>query len=475
MPLVVQHEFATPESINVLDIIAPFMLGLISSRAGDSNLLGQHTVRMSPISTARLNPYGSTFCLKDQHDTVLIPVLLNNTSIAGLKYSNTPLDFIEGKSSKRVEYIDLSAKDLKAIEQVRLEGLQVARHATTPAPGSDDYDDYDDDDDDEKSKQAQAALQNSQSLVHIRVSKPGLIRLARVSDSSNNEARLVTPSEVVVVPCPQAKFVDDGWKDTNVRCAGQEKHVQLLINVFGVPPLSLRWLKIVNSKREHFLVEGIEGGHNPTLPTRAQEEKMARGNVEVDHAATPMLPHELKVPLTVSLDTIGTYTYALEEVTDGIGNTITVKAEAELINGRPTNQTTTTRSLVVLRRPSMSFKSCGPERPTSLLIGSEANLVVAGKDADEFDAPWEVEMAYQPRVDDGDKKKSKALKPWKKAFKSSTSGRSRELTVPVSSPGDYTLLGVKGKVPCIPRCIDELRLMAFSIAPEIFLPPRHVG
>jgi hypothetical protein len=81
-------------------------------------------------------------------------------------------------------------------------------------------------------------------------------------------------------------------------------------------------------------------------------------------------------------------------------------------------------------------------------------------------------MAYQPRAGDDDKKKSK---PWKKTFKSSTSGRSRELTVPVSSPGDYTLLSVKGKVLCIPRCIDELRLMTFSIALDIFLPPRHAG
>ncbi|KIL71448.1 hypothetical protein M378DRAFT_182877 [Amanita muscaria Koide BX008] len=440
----IQHEYATPERFSFLDVIAPLTLGLISAGTGDAHLLGQHTVRMSPISTARLNPYGSTFCLKSHQDPVLIPVLLNNTNIAGLKYSITPLDHSEGKNHKRVEYIELSAKDLKAIEQARLQDLQVARHATAPAPDSDEYDEYDDDDGEDESKRSQATLQNSQSLVHIHISKPGLVRLVRVLDSSNTEARLATPSEIAVVPCPRAKFVDDGWKTVDVRCAGQEKEVQLQISVSGVPPLSLRWLKIVNGKRELFLVEGIEGGHGPTPPTKTQEGKITRADIGIGRASAPILPQEVRVPLTVSLDTVGTYVYALEEVTDGLGNAITVKSSADLASSYPTNQTTATRSLMVLRRPAMSFKSCGPERPVSLLIGSEAKLLVAATEADDFDAPWEVEMAYQPRTEgDDDGKRSKAPKPWKKTFK--TPGHLKQLSISTSSPGDYMLLSVKGK------------------------------
>ncbi|KAF8634926.1 hypothetical protein AX15_000665 [Amanita polypyramis BW_CC] len=438
------HEFSTPEPSNFLDLIAPLTFGLISAGTGDGHLLGQHTVRMSPISTARLNPYSSTFCLRDQQDTALIPILLNNTNVAGLRYSLTPLDYIEGKSHKRVEYIDLSAKDLKAIEQAWLESLQVSRPSTVSAPASDDYDEYDeydDDDDDPQSRQSQAMLQNSQSLAHIHISKPGILRLVRVMDISNTEARLVTPSEVVVVPCPRAKFVDDGWKDINVRCAGQEQDAQLKINVFGVPPLSLRWLKIVNSKREHFLVEGIEGGHELTPALNPQEGKTSRNSTEVNQVTGSKLPQELKVPLTIPLDTIGTHVYALEEVTDGIGNTIPVKSEE--LAGR-TSYPTTTRSLMILRRPSMSFRYCSPENPTSLLVGSEANLLVAANEADNFDAPWEVEMSYHAHAEgEDDPKKRKLLKPWKKTFK--TQGSLRELTIPVSSPGDYTLLSVKGK------------------------------
>ncbi|KAK2460117.1 hypothetical protein APHAL10511_007883 [Amanita phalloides] len=437
-----RHEFATPEPTNFLDLIAPLTFGLLSSGSKDAHLVGQHTVRMSPISTARLNPYGSTFCLQNQHDSVLIPILLNNTNVVGLRYSLTPLDYVEGNSNKRIEYIDLSAKDLKSIEQARLESLQVARLATPPTPDSDDYDEYDDDDDDTQSRQSQEMLQNTQSLVHIRASKPGILRLVRVLDSSNTEARLVVPSEIVIVPCPRAKFIDDGWNDVNVRCAGQEQDVQLMINVFGIPPLSLRWLKIVNGKREHFLVEGIQGSHEPTPVTKAPVAKVIHNNIEIDESDKPKLPQEVKVPLTISLDIIGTYVYALEEVIDGIGNIIPVKSETE--SGEGPAHSTSSRSFMVLRRPSMTFKHCGPENPTSLLIGSEAKLLVAATEADSSDAPWEIEMSYQPRAeDDDDSKMRKPLKLWKKKFK--TQGSHRELIIPVSSPGDYSLLSVKGK------------------------------
>lgn len=461
---VAHHEFFTPEATTFLDLIAPLTFGLMSSGTKDGNLLGQHTVRMSPISTAHLNPYGSTFCLPSQHDSVLIPVLLNNTNVAGLKYSLTPLDYVEGKSHRRVEYTDLPAKDIKAIEQAWLESLQVARLATPPTPDSDDYDEYDDDDDDAQSKQSQAALQNTQSLIHIRASKPGNLRLVRVMDTSNTEARLITPSEVTIVPCPRAKFVDDGWKDNNARCAGQEQDVQLMINVFGIPPLSLKWLKIVNGKREHFLVEGIEISHEPTPVTKAQPSKVTRNSSEVDHVNKLKLPQDVKVPLTIPLDATGTYVYALEEVVDGIGNAIPIKPEVEATGGP--DRYATTRSLTVLRRPSTSFKLCGPERPTSLLIGSEAKLLVGVNDADSLDAPWEVEMSYQPRMEDeDDPKKRKLLKPWKKTFK--TYEGHRELTIPVSSAGDYGLLSIKGKV----RYLASFEIMDRTAS--LALPRRH--
>ncbi|PFH49818.1 hypothetical protein AMATHDRAFT_146737 [Amanita thiersii Skay4041] len=443
-----QYEYATPESTSFLDLISPLTLGLISSRMKDAHLQGQHTVRMSPISTARLNPYDSTFCLNTPSDSVLIPILLNNTNVAGLRYLLTPLDLVEGRSPKKSEYIELSAKDLKAIEQSRLEALQVSRLTTSSPHDSDEYDEYDDDDDEEtRTQDYRTKLQNTQSLVHIRVSKPGILRVLRVFDVSNTDAHLITPAEVLVVPCPRAQFIDDAWKDVNVRCAGQDQDVRLMISVNGHPPLSLRWLKIVNGKREHFLVEGIEGGHDHSSSSRTSGDIPKPMDHEKSHgevARRSMVPQELKVPLTVPLDAVGTYVYALEEVTDGVGNVVSIESDVKSVDGRHMDQSAATRSLMVLRRPTFSFRHCGPERPTSLLIGSQAPLTIAAHEADDFDAPWEVDVSYLPQAaSDNDTGKNKHLKPWKKTLKSS--GHQKELTFMASNPGEYTILGVKGR------------------------------
>ncbi|KAJ8473071.1 hypothetical protein ONZ45_g16430 [Pleurotus djamor] len=121
-----QDVLSTPEPFNLVEFLSPVTFGLLSPAVDkDAHLLGQHTVRMSPISTAHLYPNGQTHCLSSQSSTVLIPVLLNNTNPQHLKYSISPLNAHE--QTERTEMFDLSAKELKAIEQSRLDALQLLR------------------------------------------------------------------------------------------------------------------------------------------------------------------------------------------------------------------------------------------------------------------------------------------------------------------------------------------------------------
>src|SRR6201999_240610 len=92
----------------------------------DIHLAGQHTVRMSPISTAQLNPYGQRFCLDASSNSVLVPVLLNNSNPTSLRYTITPLGYTESSGGK-IESVALSTRDLKAIENARLERLRVTK------------------------------------------------------------------------------------------------------------------------------------------------------------------------------------------------------------------------------------------------------------------------------------------------------------------------------------------------------------
>ncbi|PIL31435.1 transporter [Ganoderma sinense ZZ0214-1] len=396
---------------------------------------------MSPISTAHLNPYAETFCLPTPGSHVLIPLLLNNTNPASVRYTLTPLVPSEkSRSPGRVEHHDLSAKDLRAIEQGRAEHLQLVRAAAKQ--DSDEYDEYDDDEDDDGHGYGHNHLQKTQHLTYIRLSKPGTLNLDRILDQSGVDARLVVPNEVTIVPCPRAEFSPESHAAVkDVRCAppglvgGSGEELQFDIDIFGVPPLSLRWHREVGAKREAFMVEGIEGADEH----HAREEDDRRVNVVGQRA-----PTQVRVPLTVVLDAIGTHTYTLESVTDSLGNVVHAGQHTDLSRKTGRDHTlATSRSVTVLRRPSVSFKHCGPGQPASLLIGSEAPLTVATVQADLADAPWDVDVRYDPPYSEDGAKPSKRYKGWTKTLK--TQAERRDLTLRASAPGEYTIVGVKGQ------------------------------
>jgi nucleoporin POM152 len=454
---------------------------LVPASSTDSHLLGQHTVRMSPISTAQLNPNHHTFCLAHSGDAILIPVLMNNTNPSTLRYSITPLGDAEDMSrqdkpvaSYKTQYIDLSSRDLKAIEHARVQALELTRTETLAKRQNDedDYDDEDEEGDGAKAALTHPSLQRSQGLTHIRVNKPGVIRLERVIHSSSIDARIAYPTSVVIAPCPRASFVDDNivTRDETVRCAGDNPDLALKIDIYGVPPLSLRWYKDVNGKRESFMVEGIEAGHRGHgHSTGSANEELHAEEGNRGSRAERGVPQNLQVPLTVSVHALGTHAYVLESVVDGLGNEVLLNsAPAEGVvgalrkvahpishdgnstAGAPANSKTT-RSLRVLRRPSVTWAACGPGSPASLLIGSETALTVSTKDVDALDAPLEVTVQYVPSPESASKAGNlaanlglgKKRKPWTLPFKSHPERRTMQVTA--SSPGEYVITSVKGQ------------------------------
>ena len=372
---------------------------------------------MSPISTARLNPYAEAFCLESPGSAVLVPILLNNTTPIGIRYTLLPLGHGEGQEvTGKAETYDLNAKDIRAVEQSRQESLELTRTNSNKRDVNDpDYDEYDDSEEEDTVESSTNALQKSQTLVHVRVTKPGTLRLERVIDSADVDARLAYPLEVVIAPCPKAEFVpDDISRGDTVKCAAPGvvsghkgstpgEDVNFNLDIFGVPPLTLRWYEDVNGRREYFTVEGIVGDQT-------------RGISEV--------PQKLQIPLTVSLGAIGTHTFTLEYAMDRYGNSVT-----------PINSPMTTRTITVLRRPSVSFKTCGPGRPSSLLVGSETRVAITTHSSDPLDGFWDVGVRYTP----SDKKH----KGWEKQLKSQDS--TKDIILHASAPGEYTILGVKGK------------------------------
>ncbi|EEB90993.1 hypothetical protein MPER_10724 [Moniliophthora perniciosa FA553] len=205
------------------------------------------------------------------------------------------------------------------------------------------------------------------------------------------------------------------------------------MDINGVPPLSLRWSRSVNGRKQTFLVEGIEGSHSEKHPQPYDDDISSKVNIHGKRTRAVAAPEQLRVPLTVSLDSPGAHVYTLEEVMDAVGNVVIVPSDARI-----ERDTKAVQSFRVLQRPAMSFKYCSPGNPTPLLIGQQAQLAVAANEADPLDAPWSVELKYRPPVDN-----EKKLKPWKKTV--SSEGSKRELTIAANAPGEYTLASVRGK------------------------------
>lgn len=420
----------TSSGFDLLSYVTPLTFGLIpaSWTSRDGHLVGQHTVRMSPISTARINPQNLNFCLNSPSSPVLIPVLLNNTEVSGIRYTLTHLGS-SGVGAAKVERHSLSAREIRAILKTQEELLQVVKPANPPNQDEDDYDEYDDDE--EEKENPRSNLEKSQKLIYLQVSRPGVIRLEQVTGSGQVEAR-IAPGEVVVVPCPTVSFpVPQGHTaEPDIQCAGQDNDRALTINIFGVQPLSLRWSRSANGHKEQFLVEGIEGDRD--LPSRRNEAQ----DGAVASPVRILEPGSVQIPLTVTLNSPGTYTYSLEEVIDSVGNTVKVGPD-------PTSGSFT-RSFVVLTRPSISFAHCSLENPKALLIGSEASLSVRAVDDDPRDGPWEISLKYQPHGEDLDSKKRA---PWDKVVH--THGNRADASITATAPGQYTIAGIKGKVRSI--------------------------
>jgi nucleoporin POM152 len=211
------------------------------------------------FSTAKLNPLAKSFCLEPPEHVSLIPIVFNNTHPTHISYSISPL----GDDGARM-YVNLSSRELRQIEKVRSDAL-VALEQADPDEGDDTDDDFDYNEPPRQralsrgsSPDLEYRLEKTEVLQHIKVSRPGVVRLERALDQANTQVR-IRPTEVTVVHCPKVEFVAGGSKDDEKRCVGTTEALDL--KLYGVAPLSLKWHRDVAGRREHFLVEGIEGNH----------------------------------------------------------------------------------------------------------------------------------------------------------------------------------------------------------------------
>jgi nucleoporin POM152 len=359
--------------------------------------IGAHTVRMSPISTAQLNPEGISVCISPG-SPVSIPVLFNNTSPTSLRYSLSPLS-----GSADAELFELGSRDLR----------QASRVIARPASSALVQDEYDDDDEDDL--RDTPSLQKTQSLAQIQVSTPGVLRLDRVVHSSSVASRITGQRSMIIAPCPGAVFVDEMAEESPIRCASERKDLDMQIRIDGVPPLTLRWSKNApDGKVQDFKVENI--GHGTDAPD------------------------SVVVPLSVSATIPGVHAYVLESVSDGLGNFMKLGRSSS----RSATNTKTTRSVHILQTPRVSFvsRSCSLANPARLLVGSTVKLPIHVVDLDPLDGPLQVQAVYQPSAEEEALNGQKALS-WTRDIYIEDSRHNAHVFA--EHPGQYQITTAKGR------------------------------
>ena len=407
-----------------MEVLNPFTTYSLDSYAiNDPHLLGQHIVTISPVNTAQLNPEGSTYCLAPTGNPVFVPVLLNDANVVRLSYSFTPL--VAGDAGyNHPENVHLTSKNLKTIERIRLKEMQLSSGVGSHGVLS-------------------PAFDKTQSVVYIQLSRTGTVRLESVLYPQDVEARIVYPFEVTVVPCPRAEFVDLGTASNDVRCFGGDQDIQLLVDVYGIPPLNLRWSKIINGRREFFHIDGIERGGAYERYTKY--DRTPASDRMGGYQRQSLIPQDIRTPLEISLNTVGDHLYVLDEVVDAVGNAVYMDMSLVSTDKTLVSKSKTTRSFIVLRRPTAAFKDCSPETPTYLKLGSESFLIVTGNTSDALNTGWEVTLKYQPPIDSyRNGRRAAWLTPWERTF--TNQGNRRDIHVPAVAPGDYTIVMIKGKV-----------------------------
>ncbi|KEP54240.1 putative nucleoporin [Rhizoctonia solani 123E] len=416
-----------------------------------AHLLGQHTVRLSPINTAKLNPQGLSYCLAPHtHNSAFVPIVFNNSQPHVLQYSISPL----GDKGPRT-YVNLTWNDLKSISSTR---TKLMSHTQTPVPvrpriklsEADEWDQLDEEEEKPiKHNSDEPALSKTERLAHVRIVQPGVVRLERVLDKAGADFR-IRYSEVVVVECPSVGFEPAGDKNLGNRCTGDR--VDMSVRARGVAPIELKWGVTIAPKTKYstrrsgqdFTIRGIEGKE------------------EIEGAP---VAQDLIIPLSFSFDSPGRHTFALANLSDAIGNSVNPALPQHSL--KPGHQTsdadlTHTRTFDVLSRPSAAFENCQPGKDLQLLKGKEGhlNIIVKAESYDEQDG-WGAHISFVPdepvkadatgvagMVGKVAERVANALDktttptPWTKFFPAASG--SNKIKLPATESGTYTLTRVAG-------------------------------
>lgn len=356
-----------------------------------SHLSGKYIVHILPESTALLNPTKESYCLEQSYSEISIPIKFNATNPIFIQLTRFDFDTMEMTTT------NFTKKQLKKFKM-----------STPPEKVTD----------------------SRISYYTLPVSSPGLYRLEQVVDSSGLNIRLYR-SDVVVPRCPSAFIFSGREKGSSDLCIGDVDLPK--ISVDGVPPLTVKYSKLVRGEESKFSVQSVSSEHPMQHSLKASKSSIFwNGNDPLSWAST----QSLEIEMDTSLTKTGDWIYFIDEVEDALGNVVNYKS---LYNDRENPKLLFSKSLgygfQVHSRPHVSFRGCGSQAPVKLKRHGSVQLQ-ALINADPQNGPFEVAIEHSP-LEDSDDSGSR--------YTFSQNFTNQVDFVQVKEAGIYKILSLKGK------------------------------
>ena len=288
-------------------------------------------------------------------------------------------------------------------------------------------------------KELSKLSQSDSRYLNIPIKETGLYRLLKVVDESELEVRR-RQADTLVVACPSA-VMNAVAPD---RCTNELSNFEMVVH--GVPPLKLKYSKIVNRK---------ESGHTsltinlPNFVTPLDGETALNALVALDRIPNTDLHwaqnRSVRVPINETLSLSGDWHYAIDEIEDACGNTIVYYGSQvdDVQRRRSPEGNNLEYHFSVHERPRAELHSCDPQHEIKVQEGEKKQLPVRITCVAEpavHDSMYHLSYIFTP-VNEIKQNQEHRVQPLTVDFSIGRASQAFE----VSEPGLYTLISVKSE------------------------------
>ncbi|AGO13364.1 AaceriAFR225Wp [[Ashbya] aceris (nom. inval.)] len=241
-----------------------------------SHFKGAHTIKILPENTVMFNPFHESFCLPMEMaiTDLKVPIRINSTS---------EISFLQ------LEHHDIYTNEVQLLNFTKKE-LTKMNVKNEPDP----------------------------QILYLQVplERVGFYQLKKIVDTNNFGLRIYKP-QVIVSHCPMATVGGTGSKD---KCIGDQDTVT--IQVTGVPPMKLKYTKTINNEEFNFIDSSLQPEYFES-PLLSNKKTFTKSDIaDLKWART----YPVDITLESFINSDGVYSYAIDEVVDGLGNVMDFKA-----------------------------------------------------------------------------------------------------------------------------------------------------